>query len=250
MATLIPVSNFPYQLMDDNGDPHVGVVLTFFLDGTTTPTELFTSDGTSIGTSIKLDALGMPGFGGNRITLHRDQSKAIFIIAKTSGGATIYNSGTIPAVASFDATAAAKLDGIEEGADVTSTAAILAAGALPVDGTGAMTGDLVLGSGAYIKWSVTSAIVASTTQTQAGATVLAAAVNEVGTVANNNDTVRLPTLVIGRQVIVINNGVNILQIFPPTSGTINGGAVNASTTAASGSNIIFVAVDSVNWEAV
>ena len=251
MATLIPVSNFPYQLMDDNGDPHTGVVLTFFLDdGGTTPTELFASDGTSIGTSIELDSLGMPGFGGNRITLHRDQSLAIFIIASTAGGTPIYNTGTIPAVASFDAVASAKLDGIEEGADVTGATAIAAAGALLADGSVATTGDLTLGGGTFFKGSTISGIVASTTQTQAGGIALTSRLSVIGTVANDNDAATMMAAIIGRQITVINLGANTLQLFPAEDDAINALGDNASITLISGASIILEAYTAAKWRVI
>jgi len=247
MATLIPLYNMPYQLVDSNGDTAVGGSLEFYLEGTTTATDLFTSDGTSIGTSITLNAWGMPESGGNVITLFRDQSKAIKVIGKTAGGVTIYTSDNLPALASFDATASAKLDGIAEGADVTNSTTVAASGALLADGTVPLTGDLEYGSGTYQKKSVVSGIVASTTQTQAGGTALTGMVNVIATVANDDDAIVLPAGVRGREIHVFNDGANRLQIFPPVDGDIDGGATNASTTQEADVNVIYSCTDGTSW---
>lgn len=94
--------------------------------------------------------------------------------------------------------------------------------------------------------STTSGITASTTQTQ-GEGPLTTDINEISTVANANDTVTLPTALTGSETVVINNGANALQIFP-ASGDDLGDGVDVSTSLASGSNIVFVALDDTNWE--
>ena len=250
MATFIPVTNMPYQLMDDNGDPAVGGTLEFFLEGTTDTTDFFTNDGTSIGTSITLNSWGMPESGGTTITLFRDQSKAVKIIGKNAAGATIYTSDGLPALASFDATASAKLDGIEALADVTNAAAIAASGALLADGTVATTGDLGFGSGTFVKWSTVSGIIASVTQTQAAGTALNSGLNVIETVATDNDAATLMTAVIGRQAIVVNLGANTLQLFPAEDDAINALADDASITLISGDSVILEAYTAAKWRVI
>jgi hypothetical protein len=250
MATFIPLVNLPTQFFDNSGDPLVNGVLRFYLAGTSTATDLYTSDGTSIGTSITLNSWGWPESGGALITLFRDQSKAIKVTAETSGGAIIYTADNIPAVASFDSTASAKLDTIESGADVTDATNVAAAGAVMADGTVSMSGDLTMGAATFINGSVSAGITASTTQTQAGATALISHKNEVSIVASDNDAVVLPTAVAGRQVIVINNGANTLQIFPASDDVIDGQAVDTSITLATGLVQIFEAYNTTNWETV
>lgn len=248
MATFIPVTNLPQHFIGTDGKPLVSASLEFFLGGTDTPTDLFSGpDGIPIGTSIVMNSRGFPESGGNTITLYRDQSKALKIVHKNAAGATIYTTPTIPAVASFDTAASAKLDSIEENADVTDPTNVAAAGALMEDGSGSMSGDLAFDDGVFIKWSVTAGIVASITQTQ-GNGALTAAVNEVSTVTNANDTVTLPAAVTGRQCIVINNGANTLQVFPATDDAINSLAVNASATIIAGNSVIFEAYNATNWK--
>ena len=71
----------------------------------------------------------------------------------------------------------------------------------------------------------------------------------MATVANTNDTVTLPPAAIGIKCIIINNGANTLQIFPNTDDDLGSG-VDASTTLASGSNVQFIAYDTINWEII
>lgn len=99
---------------------------------------------------------------------------------------------------------------------------------------------------AYLLRKTTATITASTTQTQ-GQQPLTSEINEVSTVANNNDTVTLPTAQTGQKVWVINNGANTLQIFP-ASGDNLGAGLNTSTTLASGKIVSFIAYDTTNWE--
>lgn len=249
MAVYIPVTNIPTQFVDETGLPLVGGSLEFYLAGTSTATDLFSDDaGTSIGTSIDLNALGYPESGGNLIFLFRDQSKALKIVLKDALAATVGTFDDIPAVASFDSASSAKLDFITvtQAVDLDQMETDIAAALGSTGGT--ITGDLTMGAGTFFQSSVTAGITASTTQTQ-GEGALVSGMNEVSTVANANDTVTLPAAVAGRHCFVFNNGANILQIFPAVDDAINDGAVDAPTTAAAGDNIHFAAFNSVTWEA-
>ena len=248
MATYIPVTNIPTQFFDAAGLPLVSGTLEFYLAGTSTATDLFSDNaGTSIGTSITLNALGYPESGGNLIGLFRDQSKAIKIVSKDSADATIYTMDNIPAVASFDSASSAKLDFITVTQDVdldameTSIATIV-----PASG-GTFTGDVTLG--AYLNESVSVGLVASTTQTQ-GQLPITSGLNEFATVANANDTTTLPTAVAGRSVTIINNGVATLQIFPVASSYIDDLAINTPITLEPASKIMFKAYSATKWETV
>jgi len=99
-----------------------------------------------------------------------------------------------------------------------------------------------------IRHKVVAGITASTTQTQ-GNGALTGEVNEVATVANANDTVTLPSAVLGYRVVLINNGANTLRIFP-ASGDNLGAGVDTATTLASGSNVTYQAYDVTNWESI
>lgn len=91
MAIYVPISPVPLQFMDGNGDPLSGATLSFFLSGTSTPTNLFSDNiGTSIGSSITTNSRGYPESGGNVITLFRDTSVDIKI--ELDDGSTVFTS--------------------------------------------------------------------------------------------------------------------------------------------------------------
>ncbi len=97
--------------------------------------------------------------------------------------------------------------------------------------------------------SIAATITASTTQTQ-GQQALVKDVNEVSTVANANDVVTMPTApTFSRTVTIINNGANVLQIFPATGDDLGAG-VNTSVTLAAGNNVRYTNYNNTNWEAI
>jgi len=91
-------------------------------------------------------------------------------------------------------------------------------------------------------------ITASTTQTQ-GNGLLTADLNVISTVANNNDTVTLPTAVQGVSIIVVNQGTKKVKIYPNTSDNLGEG-VNISISLSAGSTIVFHCSDSTNWVSI
>jgi hypothetical protein len=101
-------------------------------------------------------------------------------------------------------------------------------------------------TGVIVDHQLTAGLTASTTQTQ-GQGALVSTYNEVATVANANDTVTLPTAVVGRRCVVINNGANTLQIFP-ASGDNLGAGVDTAETIASGTSKEYIAYDATNWD--
>jgi hypothetical protein len=250
MATYIPLTNIPTQFTNSDDTLLENGTLEFYLAGTTTATDLFSDNtGTSIGTSITLNSFGLPESGGNTIGLFRDQAKSYKLVLKNSSSVTIYTMDNIPATAAFDSTTNAKLLAIEELADVTDSDNVAAAGALMVDGSKTMSGDLGFDGATYLKLSTTAGITAATTQTQAAATALTAMVNEVSTVANANDCVLLPAASAGRPVFIINNGANTLQIFPKVDDAINDVAVDGSVTLAAAAKGLYVSYNTTTWEA-
>jgi hypothetical protein len=96
--------------------------------------------------------------------------------------------------------------------------------------------------------STTAGITASTTQTQGAATALLENINEIATVANASDAIKMPAAVAGLRIVIINNGANTVQIFPASGDNFSGSAANASVTLASGSNVEFVAYNATVWE--
>ena len=90
---------------------------------------------------------------------------------------------------------------------------------------------------------------AGTTQTQAGATALTGTINNVGTVANASDGVKLPTAKQNTIIEVLNTGANAAQVWPNTADTIDGGSANAvdSNTLGTASSRRYFAVDDISW---
>ena len=79
------------------------------------------------------------------------------------------------------------------------------------------------------------------------ATVLPAGTAEVypTSAADGTKGVRLHAddNVTGRRLFVTNTAAAILKIYPPTGGTINGGAANAAVSSVSGKGVILICVD-------
>jgi hypothetical protein len=105
---------------------------------------------------------------------------------------------------------------------------------------------LSMGNDKLIARDVNAGITASTTQTQ-GQGALTAEINEISVVANANDTVTLPSAIVGLKIVVINNGANTLEIYP-ASGDNLGAGVNTAIRLATGTNAQYVAYDATNWE--
>ena len=105
---------------------------------------------------------------------------------------------------------------------------------------------------AYISFplllTTATGLTAGTTQTQADGFDLTAQINEVSTVANESDTVVLPTAVAGDTCLVVNNGANGIRIFPASSDNLGAGA-NTALTINLGPGYIatFYAYDVTNW---
>lgn len=99
----------------------------------------------------------------------------------------------------------------------------------------------------FFRRSRENSITASTTQTQAGATVLTREINYVTTVANTNDAVRLSTASVGKHHVIYNQGVNTLQIFPASNDSINGLAVDLSIALQPGKVARFDAPTASAW---
>lgn len=86
----IPFNPFPIQLQDGSGDNYTSAELSFFLAGTSTPTNMYSNNtGTSIGSTITLNANGYPESGGNVITLFRDTSINLKVVFKTAAAGSV-----------------------------------------------------------------------------------------------------------------------------------------------------------------
>lgn len=91
--------------------------------------------------------------------------------------------------------------------------------------------------------------VASAGSTQSDAAALTGKTNNV-TGADGTKGVLLPDVAIGETIEVYNAvATNGLKIYPPTSGTINGGSANAAITSEGKTTAILKRIDSTNWSA-
>lgn len=96
--------------------------------------------------------------------------------------------------------------------------------------------------------AITTAISAAGS-TQGTATALTTDINNVTTVASSTGVV-LPTAVAGQQITVINNGANILNIYPATGAAIDGLTTNTATYISKSVSITFRATSATQWYTV
>lgn len=124
------------------------------------------------------------------------------------------------------------------------------------------TGSLYLWSPALAAWelqsqavAVNAGVIASTTQTRAGATQLTGTYGSV-TAANASDAVGLPAIThIGQQYLVSVIGSNAVKVFPDSgtpgaSTTIDGGTAAASVTVTNAKSALFTATTLTNWQSI
>ena len=90
-------------------------------------------------------------------------------------------------------------------------------------------------------------LTASVTQTQAGGLPLLSSYNEIATVGTTGDALTAFGVVAGTRLIVINNGVNNLQLFPAVGDDIGAG-VDTAITIVAGSIGVFIGRDATNWD--
>lgn len=102
--------------------------------------------------------------------------------------------------------------------------------------------------GGNLARSITDAITAGATQTQAGATALITDINRITTSVTNGDGVKLPFAQAGLEIIIVNDASSVVRIWPNSFDSIDGGAVDASDT-----NVLpvgtrrYIATDNTNW---
>jgi hypothetical protein len=212
-----------------------GQVAAGYLSGTTLKSTVVTSSLTTVG--VLNSGSITSGFGS--IDIGSSTLSATGTITGPSGtwdsGGMDIASGDSYAIAGTDVLVAATL-----GSGVTASS---------LTSLGTLTA-LVMGNDATIRRDVNSGLTASTTQTQ-GNGALTADINEVSTVATDDDTVTLRTAVAGETQTIINNGSKRLRIFPASSDNLGAGANTALAGGLlTGENITFLAYDATNWEEV
>lgn len=94
----------------------------------------------------------------------------------------------------------------------------------------------------------TVGITAFATGGQASATALTAQVNFVDTVATTGDSVKLPVVSLGANIMVFNDGANAVDIFPVTGSAIDALGTNAAFSLAAGQSRAFWGKSSTLWK--
>lgn len=102
-------------------------------------------------------------------------------------------------------------------------------------------GDFSVGKRLHLEL-IQSGITANTGSSQATGTALTGAVCVISTCANAGDAVLLPIVQPGALVFVKNNGAQSADVFPRTSGVIDGGSADAAKAVAAGAGTIFLCV--------
>ena len=100
-------------------------------------------------------------------------------------------------------------------------------------------------SSGIVQFSITSGI-ASAGSSQASATALTTTINIISTVVLGQG-VRLPVAAAGNMVIIKNNGVDDLILYPASGASINGGGTNDPITLPPGSSLQFFAGSATEW---
>jgi hypothetical protein len=98
-----------------------------------------------------------------------------------------------------------------------------------------------------IDTEVGQTLTASTTQTQAGGTLMQGIVIE-GTTANADDAYTIGAVISIFSFIFKNMSANRAQVFPPVGGTINGGAVDAAFVVPGNSSFRFTSVEGLDFD--
>jgi len=105
-----------------------------------------------------------------------------------------------------------------------------------------LSGQLAMGVGIS---SFPQSITAFAGGGQGSATSIISNVAYVTTVATTGDSVKLPEWI--KDTVLFNNGANAFDLFPPSGGTINGGATNAAVSVAVGAKLLVTSVDGVAY---
>ena len=113
-----------------------------------------------------------------------------------------------------------------------------------------MTADVTLGAIqrlAFVQFAYRDGLTASTTQTQAGGTVIPAGFTRFSTVASSNNAATMPKAIQGRRIVVSNAGANQMQVFPYLGDSIASGATNAAYVIPAGTIVELFCIHAGNW---
>lgn len=215
-----------------------------------------TATGTAFDMSAENVILIAPSGAGSRVLYDNGRgTNDIFVVTNTPLDISTASGYVIP-VTSSSTTVYLNVDRIIDVIDSGSGAKIYFQqdiGAAPISYTVTETRSAirtliagVVGSGG--SGGVVTGITAFAGGGQASATALSYGYNEITTVVTALDSVKLPAGLVGAQVTVLNDGANIANIYPATSGTINDGAANSPVPIAPGVTLTFTSITATGWE--
>ena len=119
---------------------------------------------------------------------------------------------------------------------------------LPLGRTyGVFQGNVAFGLGDFILESALDNITASPGGGQSGAFPINAQTSRVVTVATIGDSIMLPSATAGLELIVINHGLNAMQVFGNSTDRIDDQAPGIGVAQMSNSMVIFTCVTAGNW---
>lgn len=95
--------------------------------------------------------------------------------------------------------------------------------------------------------AVNTPVVAYAGGGQANAVELVEGINIVTTVATEDDSVKLPDIAIGKELLTVNHGANKAMLFPNTSSAIEYQAVNSGIPIVPKGQIYLKRIDAINW---
>ncbi len=108
------------------------------------------------------------------------------------------------------------------------------------------TGEVVRIPG-LLELGATNAVTAFATGGQTNATQLTTGFNRIGTCATAGDSVKLPTSVAGRHVVIFNAGAASAQVFGASTDTINGVATATGVPQSINTLVVYYCTAAGNW---
>jgi len=112
---------------------------------------------------------------------------------------------------------------------------------------GAFAANIPLGLGDYLLESSQDNITATAGGGQNGAYQIVSQTSRIATVATMNDSIMLPPSTPGLELIVINHGLNAMQVFGQPGDTIDDQLASAGVSAMSNSMVIYTCTTQGNW---
>lgn len=112
---------------------------------------------------------------------------------------------------------------------------------------GSVAAETTISAGTFLQGSTAGNVTAHAGGTKAAATALAAQFNRIGTCATADDSVLLPAAVVGRFVVVFNDGAAAARVFGAGTDTIDGVATATGVPLTNAKRAIFMCLTAGAW---